>query len=207
MWEIQTSQNPTGDLESRPTHHDEVLDLEEGLLLEASDSLDRPAILCPTWMGSGLSCCVLVAILARHSSCNDAALGFTVPTVGTAGGGGLSLRDRHATCQTRTTHRNGSLRSTSKNCVLEDYSAASTFSADGRPVPPADLHAFLTDEKTLSTFNSVNPEITLELNLKLLPRTGGYKCTVSKNALMTYGAPRPPAGEELRVRAVHRGRN
>jgi hypothetical protein len=51
------------------TYHDEVLDLEEGLLLEPSDSLDRLAILCPTWIGSGLSCWVLAAILARHSSC------------------------------------------------------------------------------------------------------------------------------------------
>jgi hypothetical protein len=70
----ETSQNSSGDLTVLPTHHDEVLDLDDGLLLETSDSLDSPAILWPTWIGSGLSGCVLVAILARHRSCNDATL-------------------------------------------------------------------------------------------------------------------------------------
>lgn len=63
------------------THHDDVLDLDEGLLLEPSDSLDRLAILCPTWIGSGLSCCVLDAILERHSSCNTVSLPLSQTTL------------------------------------------------------------------------------------------------------------------------------
>jgi hypothetical protein len=84
-----------------PTHHDDVLDLEEGLWLDASDSLDRPAILWPTWMGSGLSCCVLVAILARHSSCNEAPLNFTPVydplTAATTVAGDRRLHTKHVT--------------------------------------------------------------------------------------------------------------
>jgi len=92
----KTSQNSSGDLALLPTHHDEVLDLDEGLLLEASDSLDSPAILWPTWIGSGLSGCVLVAILARHRSCNDATLlqHFTLELLSTQQVGAISDHTR-----------------------------------------------------------------------------------------------------------------
>lgn len=55
--------------------------------------------------------------------------------------------------------------------------------------------------------SSVNPSMTLGLKFQLLPRTDGfYVFAVLLNAFKKYGAPRPAASEELKVRAVHRGR-